>query len=169
MSNGAKGEAARGPIGAIVIGAPPPDRTMLLKLLTAELLSRLAAVPAARPVPIVPSEPAVPSTRVARPPTKPPACSRAVIGLFSASAPTMRSALCAGEPLATSLRAANSSGDQLERLSLRTCHGLPRRRKELPALKFYRPPLIEYQDRSFFGAASLPLQLLRKSVGIIVR
>jgi hypothetical protein len=38
---------------------------------------------------------------------------------FGASAPTIRSALCVGEPLATSLSAANSSGDQFARLSLR--------------------------------------------------
>jgi hypothetical protein len=42
-----------------------------------------------------------------------------VIGLFGASAPTIRRARCAGEPLATSLSAVNSSRDQLARLSLR--------------------------------------------------
>jgi hypothetical protein len=35
MSNAAKGEAADGPIGASVVGARPPDRMILLRLLSA--------------------------------------------------------------------------------------------------------------------------------------
>jgi hypothetical protein len=61
MSNAAKGEAVDGPIGASVVGARPPDRMILLRLLTADLVSRLAAVLGARPAAIVPSEPAAPS------------------------------------------------------------------------------------------------------------
>jgi hypothetical protein len=66
MSNAANGAVTDGPIAGGIAGALSPERMRLLNLATAEFVSRLAAVLAAKPVAIVPSEPAVPSRLCAK-------------------------------------------------------------------------------------------------------
>jgi hypothetical protein len=101
------GDATRGKIeGAAVGAAAPPERIKLPRESTAEAVSLFAAAFAASPVAIVPKDPAVPTPPVARPPIRPPACIKAVIGLFGASAPTQ-------SPLRR-----RSFGDLIERLKL---------------------------------------------------